>query len=174
MQKSLNKDRSTYKAIRIMVAALFILSFAFNSSAYGHSEGGLTREVGQYKIQFVSNPEFPAEGERVILTFMLQNATSGLDLYNQTASVTLLKEGQVVQDFGAKRSPDPHVTIAHTFDKPGQYMVSIELLSANTVRADFPLEVASSFSMFVVLPAIAGLTLVIIIILVTRKVKNPK
>ncbi len=173
--QALKKDRKADMRISLVFLLLLVTSSLVMNSASAHITGGLTKDVGQYRIQFISEPKFPTEGERVLLYFNLQNATTGLDLYNQTASVTLIKDGQVLWDFGKQDARFANVMIHYIFDRAGQYTVSIELLSTTSpVKADFPLEVASNLTTFFILPSIAVLTFVAVIVIVTRKVKNPK
>jgi hypothetical protein len=173
--QALKKDGKADMRISLVFILLLATSYLIMNGASAHITGGLTKDVGQYRIQFISEPKFPTEGDKVLLYFNLQNATTGLDLYNQTASVTLIKDGQVLWDFGKQDARFANVMIHYIFDKAGQYTVSIELLSVKSpVRANFPLEVAGSFGAFFILLGIAVLAFVAIIFIVTRKVKNPQ
>ena len=171
--KALKKDGKADMRVSLVFLLLLVTPSLIMNGVSAHITGGLTKDIGQYRIQFISEPKFPTEGEKVLLYFNLQNATTGLDLYNQTASVTLIKDDQVLWDFGKQDARSANVMIHYIFDRAGQYTVSIELLSTTSpVKANFPLEVASNLTAFFILPGIAVLTFVAIIFIVTRKVKN--
>lgn len=155
------------------VMLLLIIGISSVHSADAHITGGLNRDIGQYRVQFISHPQFPFENERAILFFNIQNNTNGLDLYNQTASVTILKDGNVIDSFPKHYAPYANVMLNYTFPSAGLYTVRMDVLSAPIpVRADFPVEVSSgSTSWYIMAMIVAGLLTVIIIVPVFRKRK---
>ena len=176
IQKKIDLHRCTMKIFA--TALLLVIGISFFHPADAHIAGGLTRDVGQYRVQFISQPQFPFEKERVVLFFNVQNNTNGLDLYNQTASVTILRDGNVIEKFPQYNATYANVLLNYTFPSAGTYTISMEVLSASTqAKADFPIEVSGgSTSLYIMAMVAAGLITAIIIVPVfrKRKIKNEK
>ncbi|MBM3897413.1 MAG: hypothetical protein FJ358_02660 [Thaumarchaeota archaeon] len=157
----------------LTVTLLLIVGISFVHAADAHIVGGLNKDIGQYRVQFISYPQFPFENERAVLFFNIQNNTNGLDLFNQTASVTILKEGNLIDSFPEYNANYANVMLNYTFPSAGVYTVRLDVLSAPVpVRADFPVEVGSgSTSSYIMVMIIVGLLTAIIIVPVFRKRK---
>lgn len=152
----------------VVLALLFLLAVGSPHDAYAHISGGITKEIGHYRIQFVSEPEFPTQNERVTLLFNIQNATTGLDLYNRTVSVRIAKDEQIIKTFPDYNANNADVMLDYTFADAGIYTVSIEIASAPVpVKADFPVEVSSSsvntYIFAIIAAAATGIVFLVII-----------
>ena len=162
------------KRIPFLIGLLAIL-LTTAIPAHAHLEGGKTKDIGQYRIQFVSEPKFPVQNERVVLLFNIQNSTNEVHLSNQIASIAIMKDGNMIEKFPKYNATYGDIALNYTFSSTGLYTASMEVLSAPMpVKADFPVEVSSGNTSLYIIAMIGtgAITIIIVAVFMKKKIKR--
>jgi len=113
----------------------------------------MTKDIGQYRIQFVSEPKFPV----------------------QIASIAIMKDGNMIEKFPKYNATYGDIALNYTFSSTGLYTASMEVLSAPMpVKADFPVEVSSGNTSLYIIAMIGtgAITIIIVAVFMKKKIKR--
>lgn len=159
------------------LVSLLIVSILFNTvNVYAHSFFNAdTRRIGEYKIQIFTIPEIPGEGESTKINLAVTNENS-ID-QDIVLSVKMFSEDEEVLNLPPHLIKGGHMVIDYIFDKPGQYILEVDIHEPNDVlKAKFNIGVTKEISMIflalVILSILAPVGLVLWIMLKKRILKK--
>ncbi len=128
-----------------------------------HLIGALTQEDRGYRFQFLTDPSFAYTGEEIFLAFSIQNASDNMDISNAQASVTISRNGEIIESLEAIDVPFGDFGIPYQFDDDGLYNIHIQLDNVEgNPSTDFPLDVITFRTDSIIL--IVGISLAVILL----------
>lgn len=154
----------------IYLLVVISISFTCNlPSSEAHLVGGFNKDVDGYRFQFITDPLFAQVDEEVFLAFSIQNSSNGFGIRNAQASVIVSRDGEVIRLFENIDALSGDFAVPYRFEDTGQYIVMVQLISADTVTsAEFPVDVSDSGLNLVFLLIGVCLAMVFIVILIIR------
>ncbi len=135
--------------VQILRLVVLLSMIVINASLVeGHLTGGITKTVGNYRIQFGWFPDPPTPEEDVGLSFSIQDL-EGNNLRNLRVSIKISLDNLVVYVVPPGVRPYGDFVVTYSFGIEGNYKVILEIIETGVLSADFDLSVTSKEIRFI-------------------------
>ncbi len=135
--------------VQILRLVMFFSLLVINASFVGgHLTGGITKTVGNHRIQFGWFPDPPTPEEEVGLNFSIQDL-EGNNLKNLRVSIKISLDKVIVFVVPPGVQPYGDFVVTYSFATEGNYKVTLEIIETGVLSADFDLSVTSKDMRFI-------------------------